>query len=198
MWDSGMEFVNCDAGKGKDFKVEIMPRAKAKIDLLMKHREHIEWLAFLMGEIQWDKNYAVVTDLYIPDAQDNTVGDVENINCSDEVRKQIIGVIHSHHSMGCFFSRDDFEFLNKNHNISIVVSNLHKKTKTIGPTYYLISIRKKLECGRYELIETDKVYFPSNGLSHTEISDFIEMIDDHISTGIGEFTPDDHGRFVTM
>jgi hypothetical protein len=113
---------------------------RLKIDALMEEYPKREWLAYLVG----DKEDDYVRDLFIP----------KQIASSSHVRplefpqsKEIIGVIHSHHSMGHTFSGTDDEFINANHDISIVVSNSgysgHIRTKT--PCGCIIKIPVKIE-----------------------------------------------------
>lgn len=91
-----------------------------KMNTLMKEYKHIEWLAYLLGKKKSEAYF--VDDIYIPE-QTVTPGDVENIICPEYNNLPIIGVIHSHHGMGTGFSGTDHEFVNDNHDISIVIAH---------------------------------------------------------------------------
>jgi hypothetical protein len=117
-------------------KIWMLPIVRKKIELLMKKYPHLEWLAY--GVIDKD---GVVVDIIVP-KQTVTSGSVNNVTQDFELHEgyKIGGVIHSHNSMGAFFSGVDTEFLNENHDFSIVVS--HKGYKAVA--------RFKTPCGAYK------------------------------------------------
>lgn len=179
IWDSEMSFVGC-CGKLPDlFDIKLEPKVYRKIEILMQEKENIEWLAFLMGDIEWDSGYAVITDLHIPDSQSVTMGNVDKVDCDDDVRRSLIGVIHSHHKMGAFFSNDDWNYLNNNHNISIVVSNKqgHNEFKSV--------VRYRTQCGSYTHINGNVSIHCA--IDEAEMNDFIDDIGEKIKSGMGEF-----------
>lgn len=181
VWDSEMKFVSCCGELPDSFQIEFDPKVYAKIDILMEEKDNIEWLAFLLGEINWSYCYATVNDLYIPDSQTVSIGDVDDIECDDSIRSQLIGVIHSHHRMGCFFSRDDWNYLNNNHHISIVVSNQSGENEFKGV------VRHKTACGSYSHIDADIRL--KCVLEVDEINSFCQDINTKIKSGMGEFAP---------
>ena len=89
-------------------------KVDSKVAALMTEYPDTEWLAYLVG-----KGYEV-EDIVIPE-QEVSAGSVEVKSFPD--RQDIIGVIHSHCSMGNFHSHVDNEYLVGNHNISIVATS---------------------------------------------------------------------------
>lgn len=116
---------------------------RKKMKLFMKWAKHQEWLAYLVGK--WLANNTVeIVDLMLPNqnANQTLVSKVE----SEEYNKvSVVGVIHSHHEMGHGsknnpgFSGHDEQFINSNHNVSLLVS-----TKGIAG-----HIRVKTPCGAF-------------------------------------------------
>lgn len=88
---------------------------RAKIEFLMRKYYDIEWLAYLVG----DKEKNIVKDIFIP-TQKVTATSVTEIETPSNV--QIMGVIHSHHKLGLQnFSGIDHDYINDNHDLSILV-----------------------------------------------------------------------------
>ena len=100
--------------------------ARIKAMHFMKWAKHREWLAYLVGE-KGDDGY-MVTDLYLPD-QRTSATLVDKVNADEYNKLNIVGVIHSHHDMGAgdedspSFSGHDAEFINSNHNLSLLAGN---------------------------------------------------------------------------
>lgn len=113
-WESGLKQIkNCD--KSPDtITIWLKMKVKRKIDILMDKYKSREWLAYLLGKDN------IVDDIYFP-KQNATAGTVDNIELPAEIK--VMGVIHSHHGMGTFFSGTDDSFINGNHDISIVVAH---------------------------------------------------------------------------
>lgn len=179
VWDSDMEFLSCCGKLPDSFNVKLDPKVYIKIDTLMQKRQNIEWLTFLLGYIDWNNNYAVIEDLHIPDSQSVTGGNVDDVDCDDNVRNKIIGVMHSHHKMGCFFSGDDWQYLNNNHTISIVVSNKN------GDNEFKSVVRVKTPCGSYSHV--DGAVSINCEIDKNELDDFMDEIDEKIKFGMAEF-----------
>lgn len=178
-WDTGLEFLSSCGRCDKNFEILIDPVVRSKIGILMEKKRGIEWLCFLLGEIDNNTKTVYVDDLHIPDSQSVTMSNVNEIQCNDEVRKSTIGVIHSHNAMGCFFSNDDWEYLNKNHDVSIVVSNKN------GPLEFLAVVRDKTPCGAY--IHKEASVSLNLHLDADLKNSFEEEIDIKIKYGIREF-----------
>jgi hypothetical protein len=114
----------------EEITILIEQKAREKINTLMKVMQNTEWLAYLVGE------GFLVKDIIIPKQVVSTAA-VTNVVLEEDV--PVIGVIHSHHSMGNSFSGTDHDFVNSNHNISLLVSN----------TGFSGVVRKKLPCGSF-------------------------------------------------
>jgi proteasome lid subunit RPN8/RPN11 len=119
-------------------KIWMLPIVRKKIELLMKKYPSLEWLAYAVI----DKD-GLVVDIVVP-KQTVTGGSVNNVTQDFELHEgyKIGGVIHSHNTMGAFFSSVDSDFLNENHDFSIVVSN--KGYKAVA--------RFKTPCGAYKAV----------------------------------------------
>lgn len=115
-WDSGLKMLPVCGRAPEDIIVFIKPNVKRKIDLLMEKYNSREWLAYLTG-----KDF-MVEDIMFP-KQNASACRVDNVDFPSDIKDKIIGVIHSHHSMGSSFSGTDNEYINGNHDISIVVSH---------------------------------------------------------------------------
>lgn len=115
-WDSGLKMLSACGQAPESITVFIKPTVKRKIDILMDKYKSREWLAYLIG-----KDF-IIEDMVFP-KQVATAGSVNDIEFPSDIKDKIIGVIHSHHTMGSFFSGTDHEYINGNHDISIVVSH---------------------------------------------------------------------------
>jgi len=139
-WECKLDMVTACSKTPDNVTVKISPLVKRKINLLMQKFTNLEWLAYLVGS-----NY-VVEDLFIPN-QTVTAASVNVDADTPQSDRPIIGVIHSHHTMGSFFSGTDDAYINMNHNISIVVSNKGMKAQA----------RIKTPCGALRTIEAKVV-----------------------------------------
>lgn len=141
-WEVKLDVVKA-CGKGPTRKVVWIGRiAKLKIDALMGKFKNQEWFAYLLGDEMR------VKDLYIPEqsATGAFVGDIEN----DEYNKlPVIGAIHSHHHMGIDMSGHDHEFVNSNHNISLLVNRNRDGQRITG------QVRIKVPCGALYITDAD-------------------------------------------
>lgn len=135
-WETKIDEVGECSKAPKNVEVKISPIVKVKIEALMEEYKSIEWLAYLLGE-----GYSV-KDIFIPE-QTVTGGSVSDIKCDEFNELPIIGVMHSHHGMGSFFSQTDDSYINQNHDISIVVS----KDGTKG------QVRWKTPCGAVKIVD---------------------------------------------
>ena len=115
-WEVKVDMVsNCDKSPDS-IDVLINPLAKTKIEKMMIMFEGIEWLAYLLGKDN------MIDDIFVP-KQQVTSGSVNDIDTSRLNSLPVIGVIHSHHSMGNGFSGTDNEWINQNNDISLCISN---------------------------------------------------------------------------
>lgn len=115
-WEVELDVVkHCSKGQAK--KIVWLGRlAKLKIDILMRKFKNQEWFAYLLGE---DMR---VHDIFLPE-QRATQTFVGNIECEEYNKMPIIGAMHSHHTMGSTSSGHDHDFVNSNHNISLIASH---------------------------------------------------------------------------
>ena len=158
-WDAGIEILsNCGKMKVPSYHIQFDLLAHQKINALKKAYPSLEWLAYLVGSVNHETNLVKVEDLIIPDSQKVTGASVYNVEYTWPVLpegKIIIGVIHSHHTMGAFFSGTDDAYINQNHDVSIVVATA--KGREIKS-----QIRVKTPCDAYVLAEdiTYSVNYP--------------------------------------
>lgn len=164
IWDTGDVYIDsCGKHANKVFDVSISQDVYVKIQLLMEKFSRLEWLGYLIGSIDYKNNTAYVEDLVIP-KQEISVAKVHDIGSIDQ---SSIGVIHSHHNMGNCFSNDDKETINKNNDISLLVS--HKKITG--------QIRIKTECGCFYNMDV-KVHYD---IKHNiDINAFLSDVHDKV------------------
>ncbi|MEM4297771.1 MAG: Mov34/MPN/PAD-1 family protein [Nitrososphaerota archaeon] len=104
-----------------------------KIRAMMNSFPDREWLGYIIQD-------GDSLDLFIPEQVAHTTT-VTNVKTPPDL--DIVAVIHSHHSMGAFFSSMDRETVNMNHPVSIVVSSTSK-----GNSLEFKAVRKlQLPCG---------------------------------------------------
>lgn len=161
-WECSLDVVTACSKVPTNAKVTLTVEVQHLIDLLMKKFEHSEWLAYLIGE------GTIVTGLFIP-KQRATSGSVHVDPETPMPTEPIVGVIHSHHSMGHFFSHTDDSYINMNHNVSIVVSTSGMKAQ----------IRVKTPCGALKVIEADvETKIPID----IDTEAFLKMVDERVNT----------------
>jgi hypothetical protein len=105
-------------------EVKVRPIVRAKIEALMKKYTSREWLSYLIQKIDCDDPY-LVEDTVVPE-QVATSGSVDDIVIQEGLVPEgykMIGVMHSHHNMNIGFSGTDDNWINQNHDISILVSH---------------------------------------------------------------------------
>jgi len=81
-----------------------------------------EWIALLIGKRSENGLDITVTDIKVPQ-QERGYASCELAN-PEPLTEDIIGVIHSHHSMGAFFSKTDHDELNPRFPMSLVVAQV--------------------------------------------------------------------------
>jgi hypothetical protein len=164
VWCSGLKYVNKCGRVGSYFAVFLHPNVNKKINMLMEEFPRLEWLGYLVGTIDYVNNKAIITDLLLP-KQAVSVAKVYDI---ETVNEKTVGVIHSHHSMGNGFSGDDHDTINKNNDISLLVSH----EKITG------QVRVKTECGcYYEMVAKVSILVDHN----VNEDEWKKEIDDKIS-----------------
>lgn len=154
-WESELDCVE-ECSKAPEYvEVFVHMKAKMKFDALMGKYKDIEWLAYLLGDKSViglteteaksgksnDKSY-VIRDIFIPE-QVVTPGNVLKVTCPEFNKLPIIGVLHSHHGMGTEFSKTDHDFVNENHDVSLVITH----GKIAG------QVRWKTPCGALKVVK---------------------------------------------
>jgi len=139
-WEVEIDCVEACSKSPEKVNIWFYPLAKRKVDTLMKEYTSIEWLAYLLGK----KDTKEVEDIFIPDQSISTAR-VDDVECDEYNNLSVIGVIHSHHGMGHSFSSTDHDYINGNHDISIVISH----SGLAG------QFRFKTPCGSYKIIEAN-------------------------------------------
>lgn len=160
MFTSSIETVhNCPIVDRTVGKIYIAPTVIGILAGLV--RDPNEWVAILMGTASEDNLEVTVTGLYVPPQQsrrmDHCEIDTEKYPFPDDVRENLVGVVHSHNSMTATFSSQDLAYdgFCSNYPMSIVIStkvqtNASKDTKLeavlLGFAYEAVA-RIKLPCG---------------------------------------------------
>jgi len=105
----------------EDVRVIINKSSKHKIEALMDTMGSDEWLGLLKGqELRSDNKGWIVKDIYIPEQKVTGSSAVKKENGEPE---DVFGIIHSHHSMGTFWSGTDEKHANSNFDVSLVVDS---------------------------------------------------------------------------
>ncbi len=179
-WDSGIEILpSCGHMNIPAYHIQFNLLAHQKINKLKAYYPSLEWLAYLVGEVDHENHVVAVEDLVIPDSQQVTTASVYNVEYTWSAlpdNKHIIGVIHSHHSMGAFFSGTDDAYINQNHDVSIVVATA--KGREIKS-----QVRVKTPCNSYVLAE-DITY----SVKYPQVMDEKEF-EKEFSSKINTYTP---------
>ena len=139
-WEVEIDCVESCSKAPDTINIWFLPLAKRKVDALMKEYTNIEWLAYLLGE----KDGREIADIFIPE-QTISAAKVDEIECDEYNNLSVIGVIHSHHTMGNTFSQTDHDWINQNHNISLCIST----TGIAG------QFRYKTACGAFKIIDVN-------------------------------------------
>ena len=109
--------IQCSLVKSPTVFIEPIPRYK--INLLMSHYPHQEWLGYLVGRTSEKENF-FVEDLAIPPHREVSIASAEAEPFN--IPENCIGIIHSHGSMGAFHSGTDQDYVDKNFPVSITAS----------------------------------------------------------------------------
>ncbi len=152
-FDSGLQTVKtCGLCEKHETEIAMSFPVWNNIVAMCSHMGGTEWLGYLIGSFDEEADLYVVRDMVIPE-QRVSFGAVEDIQPVPET--DVIGTVHSHGSMGTFFSGTDDDFIGSNHDVMIVVSS-GTKTKQ--------QVRKLLPCGAYINVEVDciQLYDPDD------------------------------------
>lgn len=197
-WDAGIEITK-QCGNLFDLKYSIVfsVLTDEKIKVLMRTFTNLEWLGYLVGFIDHEHQNVYVEDIIIP-KQKVSYGAVTDVDYEWNEGLPIIGVIHSHHGMGAFFSGTDDTYINQNHDVSIVVAS-NPKSPIKG------QVRVKAQCGKYFICE--RVTFAVNSPLVLDVGAFMEVIRTNIqkpvynnytyvSPVVRRFQPNDYQRNI--
>ncbi len=145
-WDIGEETHTECPKKEEEPTVIINKDTKDKIKSLMDVMDGDEWLAMLVGKELEEHSGYYIWNIEVP-KQVVTAANAEKEE--PEEPDNCLGVIHSHHDMGTFWSSTDEKHSIDNNELSIVVdSNLNSKA----------AVRKEAECGRKIQVEADVIF----------------------------------------
>ena len=113
-----------------------------------------EWLALLVGTRSTDGMDVTVTELRIP-LQERSRAECSLVN-KEPLTPDIVGVVHSHHTMGAFFSTTDDNELNPRFPVSIVVATNRASStdakRLLGFDYEAVG-RAVLPCGSLGVVD---------------------------------------------
>lgn len=115
--------------------------------------DKIEWMALLVGTRSDNGLDVAVTGLRVPLQERGTV-DCKLVK-HEPLTPDIVGVVHSHHSMSAFFSQTDDEELNPRFPTSIVVAQNKHNASEVEELYgfsYKAEGRAPLPCGTMGII----------------------------------------------
>jgi len=120
-----------------------------------------EWIAFLLGTRSHNGLEITVTDLKIP-LQIRSYANCALVR-QEPLEKEVVGVVHSHHSMNAFFSTTDDDTLNPRFPFSLVVAYNTNKSSRIERLLgfnYKAEGRAPLPCGTIGVIPFTVSPFP--------------------------------------
>jgi len=181
-WDAGIVVrKGCSHMNKPTYQIHFTNIADEKIKRLQGYYPSLEWLMYLEGSVDHESQSIVVEDLVIPDKQYVTGVNVNSVEYTWAEGRDIIGVIHSHHSMGAFFSGTDDAYINQNHDVSIVVST-SPRSPILG------QVRLKAPCDDYVLCEGPNVIFNYPVKVEDSLEKVMEEFEQEFSSKIHTFT----------
>lgn len=160
--------TDCPVTAGSIGRVIIPPVLLAELVGTLDREAGEEWLVLLHGQREEGGLTYKVERMTVPPDQLRSSGEVELPEMVEE--SDLIGVLHSHHSMGAFFSGTDKTKLNPKYDLSIVISSRLEtdEHKVLGFSYEAEG-GVKLPCGangrikfviKPEGVEDWPFYFP--------------------------------------
>ena len=173
-WDSGIKIIqNCGHMNTPEYLIRFSQIAHEKIECLKRSYPSLEWLAYLEGRVDHEAHEVFVDDLIIPESQVVTSGHVGEVEYGWDEGKEICGVIHSHNTMGAFFSGTDDAYINQNHDVSVCVSTSRGRE-------ICAQVRTKTPCGSYLINE--KIRFKIDYTTTLNEKEFVAMFTPRIRT----------------
>lgn len=148
--------TSCPVAKGCQGRIEIDPEILGWFAGAAE--DNLEWLALLLGTATKDGFEVRVENLFVPHEQTRTSGscDLEDKDIPDHIRPLIVGIVHSHHSMGAFFSGTDRgeDGVNPRFPCSIVISSKGKRPEEFNLGFgYEAEGRVVLDCGSIGVVK---------------------------------------------
>lgn len=120
-----------------------------------------EWMALLIGKRSKDGMLVSVDQLRVPEQRRNS-SNCELVN-REPLEKDVVGVVHSHHSMTAFFSATDINQLNPRFPLSIVIAQPRSdssETERLLGFNYKAEGRTALPCGDLGVISFTVIPMP--------------------------------------
>ena len=138
--------TNCPVTRASQGTVSMPPELVAELVGTLDRQQGEEWLVLLHGESAKGGLEVRVTGLSVPVEQKRHSTEVELPEIYSP--KNEVGVLHSHHSMGAFFSSTDNKDLNPRFDLSIVISDriVDGESAWLGFSYQAVG-RVRLPCG---------------------------------------------------
>jgi proteasome lid subunit RPN8/RPN11 len=158
-----------------------MPHAMYNTWLYLCKRFDTEWLAYLKGVCEdgvWK-----ITEMYFPKQRVQAA----HVEAEDgEVLEGTIGSVHSHVSMGAFFSAEDESHFN--HPVEIVINRAGDCK---------VALRVQLECGRYSRVEAAILLRGTS--DETALGDALEQVmhEESYQTQMGFNVRDTRGHYYS-
>lgn len=161
-WDSGVRHIkSCDLAEDADFSIQLSQEVHAKVIALSNKLEHLEWAGYLLGS-QKD-NLFKINQIIVPK---QTVTAATFTITHPLGGPDVLGTLHSHHTMGAFHSGTDIKSCGSNYPIVVVFSL---------PSSYVGKVKHTLPCGGFIFIDapvsiafpaTDTTKFVAEALTH--------------------------------
>lgn len=143
---------DCPVTRGSRGMVRIEPEVLAELAGTLEDEKGWEWAVLLHGRRDADGWDVLVEAISVPPQErDGTEVDIDE---KVELAGDVVGVLHSHHGMGAFFSGTDRTQLNPRFPMSIVISSNLVDDESVWLGFsYLAEGRVKLPCGAMGVVE---------------------------------------------
>lgn len=157
---------SCPITRARQGVIHFPSRIIAELAGTVRAENDLEWLILLSGRVEQSGLEIFVDDFFVPDWQQRAPSTVD-ISQTEEFEvtvykagkpikitgEAIVGVLHSHHTMGAFFSGTDKAQLNPNYKSSIVISSRldTEESHWLGFAYQAEG-QIKLPCGSWGLV----------------------------------------------
>lgn len=166
-WEVEIDCVSACSKAPKEVKIKMSFKARESVKMFMHWAGAREWLAYLVGRKMKDGSVEVY-DIYLPDQRTSSTL-VDQVVADKYNEMVVVGVIHSHHEMGAgdedkpSFSGHDANFINGNHDISLLAGKNGQGFKVVGIA------RVKTPCGSYLTVKAKVVALNEESKEQTEL-----------------------------